>query len=204
MTDPAGPGLARRASPLEPLGENLRAASSDRVTLRALEDVAQLSLRGDPDDRTFRDAVRSVLGFDVPIAPNTFAGAPPLAAYWLGPDEWLVTGAPGSETTLAERLARALGACHAAVVDVTASRAVLALEGPASPAVLMKGCALDLHPRAFAPGRCAQTLLARAGVLIALLDDPPSWRVFVRRSFAAYLALWLVDAMREFGGAANR
>src|SRR5690242_17403679 len=131
MSDLPGPDLARRASPLEALGERLRAAASDAVALREISDVAQLSLRGDPDDGSFRDAARSMLGFELPIAPNRFAAAGPLTAYWLGPDEWLVTGEPGSETALAERLGKALGACHAAVVDVTASRAVLALEGPA-------------------------------------------------------------------------
>jgi sarcosine oxidase, subunit gamma len=199
MSDLARPDLARRTSPLQVLHERLCSASSDAVTLREMGDVAQLSLRGDPDDGAFRNAARSVLGFELPVAPNTFAAATPLTAFWLGPDEWLVTGGPGSEAMLAERLGKALGACHAAVVDVTASRAVLALEGPASRAVLMKGCGLDLHRRAFVPGHCAQTLLARAGVLMALLDDRPSWLLFVRRSFAAYLASWLIDAMREFG-----
>ena len=30
----------------------------------------------------------------------------------------------------------------------------------------MKGCSLDLHPRSFRPGQCAQTLLARGGIIL--------------------------------------
>ena len=58
------------------------------------------------------------------------------------------------------------------------------------------GCPIDLHPRAFGPGRCAQTLLARANVLIWHVTDEPedTWRLFVRPSFAAYVAAWLADA----------
>ena len=62
---------------------------------------------------------------------------------------------------------------------------------------------LDLHPRAFPPGRCAGTLLAKAAVLIHLLDDDPgrgpSFDVYVARSFAHYLWTWLEDAGREYG-----
>ena len=58
------------------------------------------------------------------------------------------------------------------------------------------GCPIDLHPRVFGPGRCAQTLLARANALIWHVADEPedTWRLFVRPSFAAYVAAWLADA----------
>jgi sarcosine oxidase subunit gamma len=44
------------------------------------------------------------------------------------------------------------------------------------------------------PGSCAQTLVARANVLLQQMDDAPTYRLFVRPSFAAYLAAWLADA----------
>ncbi|MGW0201911.1 sarcosine oxidase subunit gamma family protein, partial [Nonomuraea sp. NPDC003201] len=58
------------------------------------------------------------------------------------------------------------------------------------------GCALDLHPRAFGPGRCAQTMLARAQVVLVPRED--GFLVLVRSSFAAYLAEWLLDAAAEY------
>jgi sarcosine oxidase subunit gamma len=51
----------------------------------------------------------------------------------------------------------------------------------------------------FAPGRCAQTLLARAEVILHRVDEE-TFRVFVRPSFAAYLRAWLDDAIEAAGG----
>src|SRR5207302_506874 len=66
---------------------------------------------------------------------------------------------------------------------------------------LMKGCSLDLHPRSFTPGQCAQTMLARAQIILHQIDGAPSYDLYPRRSFAEYLWLWLCDAMAEYGEA---
>jgi sarcosine oxidase subunit gamma len=128
----------------------------------------------------------------LPTEPNTVAGDASGAALWLGPDEWLVIGPPGSEAALETDL-RATGAT---VVDVSANRTTLELRGPRARELLEFGCPIDLHPRAFGPACCAQTLLARANVLIWFVaDDPePVYRLLVRPSFAAYVAAWLADA----------
>jgi sarcosine oxidase subunit gamma len=131
-------------------------------------------------------------GTSLPTEPNTVAGDSTRAALWLGPDEWLVVGPPGSEPELEAEL-RPLGG---SVVDVSANRTTLEIRGPRARELLEFGCPIDLHPRVFGPGRCAQTLLARANVLIWFVsDDPePVYRMFIRPSFAAYLAAWLADA----------
>jgi sarcosine oxidase subunit gamma len=159
--------------------------------VRRLPGAPQTALRGDPADPAFAGAVREALGLDLPVEPNTVASAGAVAALWLGPDEWLVVGAPAD---LAERLRRAWGDAYAAAVDVSDSRVVFELAGPGAPGLLAKGCALDLHERAFPPGRCAQTSLARAAVILEKLDATPCFRVFVRRSFAGYLAAWFTEA----------
>jgi sarcosine oxidase, subunit gamma len=65
--------------------------------------------------------------------------------------------------------------------------------------VLARGCAIDLHPRAFGRGSSAQTTLGQAGVvLLALGDDGQDFAVLVRSSFAGYLATWLLDASLEY------
>jgi sarcosine oxidase gamma subunit len=43
-------------------------------------------------------------------------------------------------------------------------------------------------------------VIARAGVIVELVDAGPTWRIYVARSLASYLASWLVDAMGEFRG----
>jgi sarcosine oxidase subunit gamma len=56
--------------------------------------------------------------------------------------------------------------------------------------LLESGCGLDLHPRAWREGMCAQTLLARGPVL--LQERGTASRLFVRPSFAGYLVDWLL------------
>ena len=136
------------------------------AVLRELAVDAHLSVRGEPQP-----------GF--PTEPNTVAGA----AIWLGPDEWLVLG--GRETDFPDA---------AAAVDVSANRVVLELSGADAADVLARGCSLDLHPSVLGPGRCAQTLLARAQVIL-VRDDVDRFRILVRPSFAGYVRAWLRDAI---------
>ena len=65
--------------------------------------------------------------------------------------------------------------------------------------MLAKGCPLDLHPRVFGPGHCAQSQIARVNAIIHQRDGSPSYDIVVRRSFADYLARWLDDAAAEYG-----
>jgi sarcosine oxidase subunit gamma len=62
----------------------------------------------------------------------------------------------------------------------------------------MKGCSLDLDPAAFGPGRCAQTALARAHMLLHQVSDVPCYHVYAHRSFADYVFAWLEDAAAEY------
>jgi sarcosine oxidase subunit gamma len=64
--------------------------------------------------------------------------------------------------------------------------------------VLAKDCPLDLHPRAFGAGRCAQTRLAKAAVLLRPLAGD-AIEIIVRRSFTDYFWLWLQEACRDLG-----
>lgn len=193
---------AGRRSPLADLQAELAAMSAaDRVTLREMPPAVQIDLRGDPDDPRFGEAVRELIGVALPARPNSFETQGAFAALWLGPDEWLIVAPEADHPDLARRLRRALAGLHAAVVDVSASRTILELAGPKARELLLKGCPLDLHPRSFGPGRCAQSLLAKAQVLIQQTDETPTYRLYVRPSYAHYVAAWLMDAMREYRGA---
>jgi sarcosine oxidase subunit gamma len=127
-------------------------------------------------------SVRGQLLAGFPSEPNTTASVGSHTVLWLGPDEWLVLG--GREEDYA---------AAAAAVDVSANRVVLELAGPDAAHALSAGCALDLHPAAFPPGGCAQTLLARAQVIL-VRREVERWWILVRPSFAPYLRAWLRDA----------
>jgi len=174
-----------KRSPLEgfPFPESMREAPF----------LAQVNLRADPCDVDVMERLTSVLEFPLPLRPNTVSGGLDRHALWLGPDEWLVIGPAGSEAALESRCRDAVGGAGS-VVDVSANRTIVELRGPQAHTILEAGCAIDLHPRTFAAGCCAQTLVARTGVIVHQLTDEPLYRLFVRPSFATYLATWLRDA----------
>jgi sarcosine oxidase, subunit gamma len=130
--------------------------------------------------------------YPLPTTPNTAWEEGPRAALWLGPDEWLVLGPPGAGPDIVGELDGAFDGSHRSIVDVSANRVALELSGPRAKEVLSKGCAIDLHPRAWRPGMCAQTMLARAQVILHERSDTTG--ILVRPSFADYLVDWLIDA----------
>ena len=160
-----------------------------------------VDLRG--EHKAVSAAFELAFGFALPAAPNTAAGKGKagaktrVEALWLGPDEWWVLGADPAK--LAAKLAKALDGQPAAVTDVSESRTRIRVAGPRARDLLAKGCPLDLHPRVFKTGACAQGQLAKAPVLIHQVDDAPAYDIYVLRSFAEYLWLWLEDAAREYG-----
>ena len=123
----------------------------------------------------------------LPRVPNTVLAAGDRAALWLGPDEWLITGAPGSAPAIAAEVAAALAGVASSIVDVSANRAVLDLSGPAALDVLARGCPLDL--RSWWAGLCAQTILGKTQVILDQRVN--ATRIYVRPSFANYLVDWL-------------
>ena len=163
--------------------------------LRELAFRAQLDIRVDPADEAARTAVESVVG-PLPLAPNTVSGGADAAVLWLGPDEWLVYGPADGAQALVSQLVTATDGRDVSVVDVSANRTTLELSGPNAREILQSGCPIDLDPRAFRPGRCAQTLLARANVILWQVSDGPDpvYRLLVRPSFAGYVVAWIEDA----------
>ena len=192
----------RRSSTLAHLGLEARASIADPhagVVLGECPVRGMLALRGDSDSAEFRSAVSTVLGFDLVVEPLTSARQRDVSMLWLGPDEWLIVTPDRRRERVERTLREALDGRHAALVDVSHSRTILALSGPGARAVLSKGCPLDLHPRAFPAGSCAQSRLAKCQVLIHLVRETPEFEIYLPRSSGEYLWLWLEDAGSEFG-----
>ncbi len=162
--------------------------SRQRPQVRRMAALPQVDVRFDAADTALVAPLAAAATVAPPRTPNTAATAPDGAGHWLwlGPDEWLVVGEGAADLRLPD------GA--GSLVDLSANRVVLELRGPGARDVLAAGCALDLHPRAVGPGRCAQTLLARAAVILEQTSEEPAYRIYVRPSFAGYLTDWLRDA----------
>ena len=157
-----------------------------------------VNLRGRSGNRSFMSAVKKALKLALPTEANTTASAGDVTIAWLGPDEWLViTPDAGPET--AAKLRKALADRQAAVTDVSESRTCVQISGPRAREAIAKGCPIDLHPRVFGVGRCAQSHLSKAGILLLQIDEAPTFDLYVVRSFAEYLWLWLEDASLEYG-----
>jgi sarcosine oxidase, subunit gamma len=191
----------RQESPLA--ARRLRSAghSSPRaagVTLCERALLGHINLRGKLDSAVFRDTVEHVLGLALPLQPNTFGANDVARACWLGPDEWLIVCDGAEERARADDLRRALAGQFAAVTEVGSGQTVIGIAGPRARDVLAKGCPLDVHPRVFGPGRCAQSYLARAGIMIMRTGDP-AFDLVVRRSYADYVWRWLLDAAKHDG-----
>ena len=152
------------------------AAELARLDADELPFLTQIDVRTDPS---------AVSGIGFPARPNTTSVWNGGDVLWLGPDEWLVIAEAGREAELLGELEAALGPGHRSLVDVSAGRAVFELRGPDRLERLAIACPVDLHPRSWESGRCAQTVFGSAPVL--LHERPDATRVFVRPSFARYV-----------------
>jgi sarcosine oxidase subunit gamma len=182
------------------------AAWSDRLAaLAPVLDAAEVPFRSqltvrvsDPDAIA---VMGSTLGVVFPSAACTFTSGTgrfgDVEVLWLGPDEFLVTGPPDQQVTIEEVLRGALGTARGSVVDTSAQRTTMVLQGPLVREVLAHGCSVDLHPASAPVGTCVQTLLARTGVVLQVTGDD-AYAVLVRSSFAEYFAAWLSDACAEY------
>jgi sarcosine oxidase, subunit gamma len=167
-----------RISALAHRAADLAAASGPAVTLAELPFRSMTNVRTSPD------------GGGAWPAANRVTGDPDgRTVLWLGPDEFLVVAPDGAAVPDLPGTR--------SVVDVGANRTTLELSGDRAREVLEKAVTLDLHPRAFAPGHCAQTTFARTHTIL-WQTAPASYRLLFRPSFADYLADWLIDAVQEF------
>ncbi len=200
-----------RRSPLAHLEDTLREATvpgARGVGLREIPFLTMVGIRVQPGTAA-AEAVSAAAGVPLPGGHGQVTGSPEATAVvWLGPDEFLLVGpqdagtSPAGATGLSTdpavpALVEALGGEQGSVVDLSANRTTLELSGPSARAVLEKGCHLDLHPRAFAPGRAVSATLGPVPVVLWRTAEQ-TWRIMPRASFADYTARWLLDAMKEF------
>lgn len=170
------------------------ANASDAVRIEVLPPAVQLNLRLDTA-RASLEAVRDVLGGDLPGPLSSVTTAEGRTIVWLGPDEWLVVDPMRTAELESSLRAAVVGA--GAVVEQSGQRISILLEGDV-PALLAKGTALDLHPSAFPRGAAVQAMLGQAVVIfLSRSADASRVELIARTSFAPYVADWLVDALAD-------
>jgi sarcosine oxidase subunit gamma len=187
----------RRRSPLEgaPLegGEGPAPPDGPGVVIAERRGLALVQVLARPGQE---EAVVARLGLDP--APGVASETPEGTALWLAPGTWMVVAQDLEDGGLYRSLRGRLGD-RAAVLDQSHGRAVLRLAGARARDVLAKGCRLDLHPRVFAPGMCAQTVIAQIGVLLHQCDEIPAYDLYVFSGYALDFLQWLTSSAAAFG-----
>jgi sarcosine oxidase subunit gamma len=150
-------------------------------------------LRGDA-----RVGAAAAAALELPAAPPTCRALTDgeRAMLWLGPDEHLLLGPESAGPILTERLQAHLSGLSYSLVDVGHRQCALQVSGPQALGALSAGCPLDLDETAFPLGMCTRTVFAKAEVVLWRIAAD-GFRVEVARSFAAYVAQFMADVMRE-------
>lgn len=129
--------------------------------------------------------------------PGHSAQGKALTLHWCGFEQWYAVADGLSDGALYEDLRDGLQGL-AAVCDQSHGRVTLLIAGPRARDVLAKGTPVDLHPRAFGPGRTAVTQMAHVGVHLAQVG-PDAFELSVFRGFAENFWDWLTEMSAEYG-----
>jgi len=139
-------------------------------------------------------ALKNAIEFDLPAAGRSNRRGHNMVA-WAGPGMFVAVFA---DPSFVERIREALGG-NAAIVDQSDGKVLFRVSGRDARTLLEKGVTVDLHPRAFATGHAALTLLSHLSAQIIQSDDAPAYEIVLSRAFAADFWHWLEESAGEFG-----
>lgn len=190
-------GLAPTA--LVPPGRYGNPGTGVTITLSDGIDLATVAAKPGQAD-ALAGASHDAFGAAPPENPCFIQGAE-IGFVGLGPGRWLALGPAGGD--LEARLAEKLGAT-AAVCDQSDGYLLFDVAGSRARDALAKGVTIDLDPRAFRPGDAATTAVALIGVTFWQIDESPTYRFAVGRSFAPSFVRFLVSSAAEYGCCVGR
>jgi sarcosine oxidase subunit gamma len=144
--------------------------------------VGMISLRAKPDTAGLADAVRSVVGTNLPnIRQIEVSGA--CAAGWMSPDEYLLIMPYDATAAALDVIAKAMAGQHHLAAVVSDARAVFTVEGAQASQVLAKLSPVDFHH--LGPNELRRTRAAQ--VACAMWREGDGYKVVCFRSVATYV-----------------
>lgn len=164
---------AMRKSPLSSVH-----GGSGSVQLSMAPAASRASIRALPDAK---DALSAALGVTLPQRPKASVVAGDRHALWLGPDEWLLIGADGTDFV---GLAGNSGVLHSAV-DISHRNIGIIVSGPGAARAINSACPHDLTETSFPVGACTRTVFGKMEIVL-YRADADTYRVECWRSFAEY------------------
>lgn len=167
-----------------------------RIDLPAREIVQVLVRRGRTDD--LAAALRRDFALALPGSGRAATGGDGLTAIWIQDGGWYVHAPRAGEGALAARVAASCAGL-ATIDDQSHGRTTLRISGPRTREILARGCRLDLHPRAFGPGRATTTMLGHIACLLHQVDETPAYELTVFSTLSATFLDWLIETAAEDG-----
>jgi heterotetrameric sarcosine oxidase gamma subunit len=133
-----------------------------------------------------------VAGRSLPIAMNSWSGEDPVFMR-IAPDTWLIESVLHEAADLIAAVRSGCGRRAFAVTDVSDSLVSISIEGALAPALLARGCGLDVSAETFGLSACARTRLAQLPVVLRRVNSE-RFECLVDRSTAQWLYEWMEDA----------
>ena len=194
MFDPA-----IRYSPLSAYGDGQSPAAD--FGLAKVQEISNLSyfiLRAQPDDSIVMAAVNSEFSFELPQSPGETSEYDTLACYWQSYDQWLFIADESRHQEVAQKLTLICTEGFTTWTDQSSALTTVRVSGERAVELLSNGIAYDLDPDNFKTGEVVQTIIAKTGVTVINRSETEfKFDLIVRRSFADYLWLWLLDVGAE-------
>jgi len=160
-----------------------------RLTIQPLRTILRLQL-GARSQKTV--AALRIAGRSLPVAINTWMGDDPVFLR-IAPDTWLVESTLHEASDLVPAVRTGCGRRSFAVTDLSDAFVTIGVEGALAPALLARGCGLDLAPVTFGNSACARTRLAQLPVVMRRVTSE-RFECHVDRSAAQWLYEWMEDA----------
>ena len=181
--------------PITALGaDKPQIAQFDGLEIAERPDFALASLAArQGEEAQCAELAKAHLGFDLP-QPGQGDLAAPFSAFWMGPDQWMISAPHARHEDLAASLKQALGDC-ASVSEQTDGWCRFDLSGSGLKPVLERLCNADLATMATAEAR--RVRLEHLGCFIWCLQPGQSVAILGPRSSAASLYHALVGAAKS-------
>jgi len=132
-----------------------------------------------------------IAGRPLPLPINRWNGEDPVIAR-ISPDTWLLTSAWHDADELLPAVRTGCGRRSFAVTDISDSLVTISIEGALAPALLARGCGIDVSAESFGNDACARTRLASLAVVLRRIAAD-RFECLVERPAAQWLHEWMED-----------
>tara|TARA_Y100000590_G_C15502528_1_gene932184 strand:- start:425 stop:985 length:561 start_codon:yes stop_codon:yes gene_type:complete len=168
------------------------------IKISEVEPIVKINLRG--KKRDFITKIGKELSIIPPTEPNTSSGNKDLNVLWLSPDEWLLYSNDKVKleyiNSLEDKLFNEISKTKlGSITNVTDHWVMINLKGAKVFDLLSTGCPFNFNEFKNSEGAVTQTLLNHIDIIIHN-KNINNLNLFVRRSFANHLWLWMNDSAR--------